>query len=123
MVGNKKLEYLSERMERLNIREEDLLEKFVKSSKPGGQKSNKASSCVYLKHIPTGIEVKCERTRSQSLNRYYARKILLDKLEEVLLGRESRKRKEIEKRIKQKRKLRKRALKKLKGISEDPNKA
>lgn len=123
MVGKKKLEDLSERMERLNIREEDLLEKFVKSSKPGGQKSNKASSCVYLKHIPTGIEVKCERTRSQSLNRYYARKILLDKLEEVLLGRESKKRKEIEKRIKQKRKLRKRALKKLKGISEDPNKA
>lgn len=122
MVGNKKLEDLSERMERLNIREEDLLEKFVKSSKPGGQKSNKASSCVYLKHIPTGIEVKCERTRSQSLNRYYARKILLDKLEEVLLGRESKKRKEIEKRIKQKRKLRKRALKKLKAISEDPNK-
>lgn len=122
MVGKKKLENLSERMERLNIREEDLLEKFVKSSKPGGQKSNKASSCVYLKHIPTGIEVKCERTRSQSLNRYYARKILLDKLEEVLLGRESKKRKEIEKRIKQKRKLRKRALKKLKGISEDPNK-
>lgn len=122
MVGKKKLEDLSERMERLNIREEDLLEKFVKSSKPGGQKSNKASSCVYLKHIPTGIEVKCERTRSQSLNRYYARKILLDKLEEVLLGRESKKRKEIEKRIKQKRKLRKRALKKLKGISEDPNK-
>lgn len=122
MVGKKKLEDLSERMERLNIREEDLLEKFVKSSKPGGQKSNKASSCVYLKHIPTGIEVKCERTRSQSLNRYYARKILLDKLEEVLLGRESKKRKEIEKRIKQKRKLRKRALKKLKAISEDPSK-
>ncbi|MDD4183782.1 MAG: peptide chain release factor-like protein, partial [Candidatus Omnitrophica bacterium] len=58
------------------IREEDIVEKFIRASGPGGQFVNKTSSCVYLKHIPTGIEVKCQKERSQALNRYAARKIL-----------------------------------------------
>ncbi|MFA5008069.1 MAG: peptide chain release factor-like protein [Candidatus Omnitrophota bacterium] len=64
----------------VSIREEDIVEKFIKASGPGGQFVNKTSSCVYLKHLPTGIEVKCQKERSQALNRYIARKILTDKV-------------------------------------------
>ena len=68
-------------MEVLGIQENDLLEKFVRSSGKGGQKVNKTSTCVYLKHIPTGIEVKCMKDRSQSINRFLARRELLEKIE------------------------------------------
>jgi protein subunit release factor B len=57
----------------------------MRSSGPGGQKVNKTSSCVYLKHLPTGIEVKCQKERSQVLNRYLARKLLADKIEKLRL--------------------------------------
>lgn len=100
---------LYEKMARLGIREEDIIEKFVRSSGRGGQKVNKASSCVYLKHIPTGIEVKCQKERSQALNRYYARKILTEKIEALILGKLSKKQREIEKIKRQKRKRSKRA--------------
>jgi protein subunit release factor B len=65
---------------RLGIREEDIEESFVRSSGPGGQNVNKTSTCVYLKHLPTGIVVKCQRERSQTANRYLARKILMEKV-------------------------------------------
>jgi len=71
---------LEDTFEQPGIREQDIIEKFIKSSGPGGQSVNKTSSCVYLKHIPTGIEVKCQRERSQVLNRYMARKILAEKV-------------------------------------------
>lgn len=71
---------LKQEMLRLGIREEDITESFVRSSGPGGQNVNKTSTCVYLKHIPTGIEVKCQRERSQSANRCLARKILMEKI-------------------------------------------
>lgn len=118
-VSQKKLSELRERMKRCGVREEDLEEKFVRSGGKGGQKVNKTSTCVYLKHIPTGIEVKCQKTRSQSLNRFFARRILLEKIEERLFGKESRLWKERERRIKQKKKARKRAMKKYGKFKDD----
>jgi protein subunit release factor B len=111
-VSEKKEKELLEKMRKLGIKEEDLIEKFVLSSGKGGQKRNKTSTCVYLKHIPTGIEVKCEKTRSQSLNRFFARRILVEKIEENLLGKESSSYRKILKKIKQKKKREKRAREK-----------
>lgn len=71
---------LEERMAQLGVREDDIVEKFIRSSGPGGQNVNKTSTCVYLKHLPTGLEVKCQRQRSQLLNRSLARHILLSKI-------------------------------------------
>lgn len=80
-VSTEKNQWLRELMETLGIREEDITEKFVRSSGKGGQKVNKVSSCVYLKHLPTGIEVKCMGGRSQSVNRFLARRELIEKIE------------------------------------------
>jgi len=80
-VSEEKNRWLRERMEALGIHEKDIEEKFIRSSGSGGQKVNKASTCVYLKHIPTGIEVKCMRERSQSLNRFLARRELVTRVE------------------------------------------
>jgi protein subunit release factor B len=75
---------LEKRMTILGVREEDITESFIRSSGPGGQNVNKTSTCVYLKHLPTGIEVKCQRQRSQLLNRSLARHILLSKIEQKI---------------------------------------
>ncbi len=104
---------LLQKMESLGIEEDDLLEKFIKGSGSGGQKINKTSSCVYLFHETSGIEVKCQRTRSQALNRYYARQLLCDALEEQILGEKSKKQNEQEKIRRQKRKRSKRAKEKI----------
>lgn len=88
---------LTQRMTELGICEEDLREKFIRGSGKGGQKINKTSSCVYLHHEPSGIEIKCQKTRSQALNRYHARRELCDKLEEKIRGLESKRQQEIEK--------------------------
>jgi protein subunit release factor B len=82
-VSEEKNRWLKERMEALGINEKDIEEKFVRSSGRGGQKVNKTSSCVYLKHIPTGIEVKCMKGRSQSLNRFLARRELVKRIEKL----------------------------------------
>ena len=79
-VNEKKNEWLRERMKALGVDERDLEEKFVKSSGRGGQKVNKTSSCVFLKHVPTGIEVKFMKDRSQSINRFLARRELLERI-------------------------------------------
>jgi len=104
---------LREKMRQLGIFEKDIVEKFVRASGRGGQKVNKASSCVYLKHIPTKIEVKCQKERYQALNRFHARRILVKKIEEMILGKESEERQRIEKIRRQKRKRSKRAKEKL----------
>lgn len=88
-VTQKKQDGLEARMAALGLREADLQEKFLHSSGPGGQNVNKTSSCVYLKHIPTGLEVKMQRERSQALNRYFARKRLCEWLEQQKLGSKS----------------------------------
>ncbi len=113
MVSTEKLNALEEKMERLGIKESDILEKFVRSQGHGGQKVNKTSTCVYLKHIPTGIEVKCQKERSQSLNRFYARRMLTEKIENMLLGNESEKQQQIEKIRRQKRRRSKRSKEKV----------
>ena len=104
---------LRQAMERLGIREEDLEESFVRSGGPGGQNVNKVSSCVVLKHLPTGLMVKCQQDRSQALNRHHARVILVGKLEALILGRQSEEARRIAKIKRQKRKRSKRAKDKL----------
>ena len=112
-VSPTKQKELFERMEKLVINESDLLEKFVRGSGSGGQKINKTSSTVYLKHIPSGLEVKCQESRQLSLNRYYARKLLCDIIEEQVLGVESRRQRLVSKLRRQKAKRSKRAKVKL----------
>jgi len=85
-LSTEKQAILRTRMASLGIREDDLLEKFVKGSGSGGQKINKTSSCVFLKHLPTGVCIKCQMDRSRELNRYLARKELCDQLEAIREG-------------------------------------
>lgn len=82
-VSPEKNEELRRQMEALGVREEDLEERFVRSSGKGGQHVNKTSSCVQLLHRPSGIEVKCMEERSQSLNRFFARRLLLERIKEA----------------------------------------
>ncbi len=115
-VRKEKEDALRERMKSLGIFEKDIVEKFIRSSGKGGQKVNKTSTCVYLKHLPTKIEVKCQRERSQAINRFLARRILADKIERIILDKESEEQQRIEKIRRQKRKRSKRA--KLKMLEE-----
>ncbi len=111
-ITEKKQHALIERMQKCNLLESDLQESFTRSTGPGGQKVNKTSSCVNLKHIPTALSVKMQKARTQILNRYYARKKMCELLEEKQLGKQSTKAKLIEKIRKQKtRKKRKAASK------------
>ena len=112
-VGTGKESALKARMDSLGIKETDLREKFIRSGKAGGQNVNKVSTCVYIKHKPTGIEVKCQKERSQALNRFFARRILVNKIESLVMGREAGERKRIEKIRRQKRKRSKRAKEKM----------
>ena len=83
-VSEEKNKWLQERMKALGVQEKDIEQRFIRSSGRGGQKVNKTSTCVYLKHIPTGIEVKCMRERNQSLNRFLARRELILRIEKQL---------------------------------------
>src|SRR4030042_5182142 len=85
-VRPQKQEALRLKMEKYGIREQDILEKFIHGGGKGGQKINKTASCVYLKHLPSGIEVKCQAERSQLLNRFLARRTLAEKIERKILG-------------------------------------
>ncbi|MBM3245975.1 MAG: peptide chain release factor-like protein [Candidatus Omnitrophica bacterium] len=109
MVRIEKEDELRRLMARLGVRQEDIVEKFIRSQGPGGQNVNKVATCVYLRHLPSGIEVKCQRERSQALNRFLARRMLLKKIESQILGRLSEERKRIEKIRRQKRKRSRRA--------------
>ncbi|MFH1230205.1 MAG: peptide chain release factor-like protein [Planctomycetota bacterium] len=112
-MNKTKEDALKDKMQRLGINEKDIEEKFIRSAGPGGQNVNKTSTCVYLKHHPTGIAVKCSEERSQSLNRFLARRRLVNKIEYLTLGRKSEERKRIEKIRRQKRKRSKRAKEKM----------
>ena len=104
---------LQTRIEKLGLKETDFQESFVRSGGAGGQNVNKVSTCVVLRHLPTGLEVKCQRERSQALNRYLAKRMLIDKIEEKVLGAVSQKRAEIEKIRRQKRRRSRRAKEKM----------
>ncbi len=106
VTEKKEMELLRD-MEFLGIREIDIEEKFIRCSGHGGQKVNKTSTGVYLKHIPTGIEIKYTKERSQGLNRFFARRLLIDKVKE-LLNIPTEKSKEIERIRKRKQRSRKR---------------
>ncbi len=104
---------LQERMGRLGVRAQDIEERFVRSSGPGGQHVNKTSSCVQLVHRPTGIRVKCQQQRSQALNRFLARRLLLDKIEAAHRGQASARQAEVERIRRQKRRRSRRSREKL----------
>jgi len=112
-VSENKIKQLEDKMKLLKIEKADIREQFVRAGGHGGQKVNKTSSCVYLKHLPTGIEVKCQKERSQALNRFLARRILVEKIEALALKEKSDREKQIEKIRRQKRKRSKRAKEKI----------
>lgn len=109
MISNEKWERLHGWMEKLEIFESDLAEHFIRGSGKGGQKVNKTSSCVQLNHAPSEIEIRCQKTRSQADNRYWARKELCERIEEKVLGVESKKQQAFEKIRRKKRKRSSRA--------------
>ncbi|HDQ03177.1 MAG TPA: peptide chain release factor-like protein [Deltaproteobacteria bacterium] len=112
-VSAEKEKALAERMASLGVSESDFEESFIRSSGPGGQKVNKSSTQVHLVHVPTGLSVKCQRERSQSLNRFLARRLLLDKIETRQKGFVEEKKKIREKIRRQKRKRSKKAKEKI----------
>jgi protein subunit release factor B len=85
-IRPEKQKALEEALVRLGIRREEVVEQFVRSRGPGGQKVNKTSTAVYLKHLPTGLEVKIQRERSQTLNRFLAWRLLAEKIEALREG-------------------------------------
>lgn len=112
-VSPKKQLELEQAMRKLGIDERDLEESFIRSHGPGGQNVNKVATCVVLRHRPSGLEVRCQQERSQAMNRFLARRLLVSKLETQRLGRLSAEAQRIAKIRRQKRKRSKRAQEKL----------
>ncbi len=100
-------------MDSLGVHEKDIEESFIRSGGRGGQNVNKVATCVHVKHIPTGTEVKCQKARTQGLNRYHARILLCKKIEQAILGKESEEARRIARIKRQKRKRSKRAKEKI----------
>jgi protein subunit release factor B len=102
VISPEKVRALHEEMERFELFEKDIKESFISGSGSGGQKVNKTQNCVYLKHVPTGIEIKCHKDRSREANRFFARRLLLEQFKEKVHGIQSKKSLEEEKIRKQK---------------------
>jgi protein subunit release factor B len=112
-VSPEKENKLREKLYSLGIYEKDIEESFFRSRCRGGQNVNKVATCVHLKHIPTGTEVKCQKARTQGLNRYHARVLLYKKIEHAVNREESEEAKRIARIKRQKRKRSKRAKEKM----------
>ena len=97
-------------MGQLHIHDAQLIEKFIVGRGKGGQKLHKTASTVYLKHVPTGVEIKCQESRSREDNRYFARERLCDKLQSLLSAEKTKQQQRIEK-IKRQKKRRSRRSK------------
>ena len=104
---------LRDKMTALGIHESDIDESFVRSSGAGGQHVNKTSTCVQLVHRPTGLSVKCQQDRSQAVNRYLARRLLVEKIQQQILGIKTAARQLAEKIRRQKRRRSRRAKNKM----------
>lgn len=113
IVSEAKQKELEAKMARLGLREADIDEDFTRGSGAGGQKINKTSSVVLLTHRPSGIQVRCQSSRSQAFNRFMARRLLAEKIEEIVLREKSERIQKIEKIRRQKRKRSKRAKDKM----------
>ena len=111
--SKQKILALEKRMKALGIKKEDIDEKFIKSSGRGGQKVNKSSSAVVLKHKKTNLSVKCGKARSQHLNRFLALRSLIEKIEAHMTGKPEKEQKRIEKIRKQKQRRKRKTHKKL----------
>ena len=109
-VTERKLAELERRMGNCGLSEKDIEETFVRSRGAGGQKVNKTATCVHLRHAPSGLIVKMQKSRSQGLNRYYARKRLCELLENKLLGKQSSEAKRLNKIRKQKDRRRRKTI-------------
>ena len=119
MISPAKRQQLKKQMQLLGILEADLIEKFILGSGRGGQKIQKSATCVYLRHIPTNIEIKCQKTRSREDNRFYARRRLCEKIDDKINQEKSLRQQEIEKiRQQKRRRSRKTKLKILTAKSE-----
>lgn len=118
-IGKQKKENLEKKMFALKIKEADLCEKFIKGQGSGGQKINKTASCVYLKHIPSGVEVKCQKSRFLQENRFFARRILALKIEAIQAKEDSEKARMIAKLKKQKKKRTKKTKAKLLKLKQE----
>jgi protein subunit release factor B len=112
-VSPEKLRTLAERMARLGVREADLNERFVRSGGHGGQNVNKVATCVMLHHPASGITVKCQEARTQGMNRFLARRLLCERIEERRAGTASRAQQEAERIRRQKRRRSRRAKAKM----------
>lgn len=113
MITYSKWRQLKNRMQQLQVLETDLEEKFILGSGHGGQKVNKTASCVFLKHLPSGLTIKCQTSRFRDDNRYQARKQLCDKLEQEKLQEKSKQQQAIDKIRRQKKRRSRRAKQKM----------
>ena len=117
-ISQEKEDALEKVMASLGIRESDLEEQFIRSQGPGGQNVNKVSSCVILVHKLTGIQIRCERERSQSLNRFFARRLLVEKIQRDLHNIRTAKERERYQKRKQKKRRSRRIKQKLRELKE-----
>ena len=117
-VSVEKEEELLKKMDQLGVKEADIDEKFIRSGGPGGQNVDKVATCVQLKHLPTGITVKIQKDRTQGVNRFLARRSLVSKIEESLLGKPAKELLKIQKIQKQKKRRKRKTKAKLESAKD-----
>ena len=119
MIKPEKKQALDAQMKELGILESDITEKFILGSGKGGQKVQKTKSAVYLKHLPSGIEVKCQKDRTREANRFFARRELVEKFLKKTSPVKTAKEQKIEKLKKQKKRRKRKAVLKTENSNED----